>query len=237
MDIDAVRNMIGRGFRLGLYGHQHRNQAEPRHIYLPDRETMAVVSAGSLCAGPKDLPTGFYRQYNVIELVDDLQAARVHVRQMETAQVFSKAHLSSVGGRSYVDLTWETPKEIAARVATARQTPYARPVLQAERLVKAQKFDEAFSLLEPLAGALEGYGRTVLFDAARGAQRWDVVIKYGQTPQSIEELTTLVQAYEHTGQISHGRDALSRYATGLRMPDTIKRELEKRLEIREKQSK
>ena len=58
MDVEIVRGMIGRGFRLGLYGHQHRAQATPHQVWLPDRERMAVVSAGSLCAGPRDLPTG-----------------------------------------------------------------------------------------------------------------------------------------------------------------------------------
>ena len=60
MDPEIVRGMIGRGFRLGLYGHQHRTQITPHHIYLPERETMAVVSAGSICnrrrSGP--LPQG-----------------------------------------------------------------------------------------------------------------------------------------------------------------------------------
>jgi len=52
MDVEIVRGMIGRGFRLRLYGHQHKAQVTPHQIWLPDRERMAVVSAGSLCAGP-----------------------------------------------------------------------------------------------------------------------------------------------------------------------------------------
>ena len=38
MDIDIVRGMIGRGFRLGLYGHQHRPDATPIQIRLADRK-------------------------------------------------------------------------------------------------------------------------------------------------------------------------------------------------------
>jgi len=237
MDMDLVRNMIGRGFRLGLYGHQHRTQAEPRHIFLPDRNTMAVVGTGSLCAGPKELPTGFYRQYTVIELADDLQSARVHVRQMETAQLFSRAHLNSVGGRSYVDLEWEIPKEIAARLAATAPTPHAQVIIEAERSVKNQRFPDAVSLLEPLMVDLERYGRTVFFEAAVGAGRWDLIIKHGHSPQSIQELMNLVEAYDQTHQVQRGKEALALYGEALKMPEAMTKELQKRLAIREMQTK
>ena len=237
MDMDLVRNMIGRGFRLGLYGHQHRTQAEPRHIFLPDRNTMAVVGAGSLCAGPKELPTGFYRQYNIIELADNLQSARVHIRQMETAQLFSRAHLSSVGGRSYVDLECEIPGEIAARLAATRPTFQAQAILEAERFVKKERFPDAVSLLEPLIVGLERYGRMVFFEAAVGARRWDLVIKHGDPPQSIQELMSLIEAYDQTHQTLLGREALTRYGEALKMPEAMNNELQKRLAIREMQTK
>lgn len=198
---------------------------------------MAVVGAGSLCAGAKELPTGFYRQYTVIELADNLQSARVHVRQMETAQLFSRAHLSSVGGRSYVDLEWEIPKEIAARLAATKRTLHAQAILEAERSLKNQRFPDAISLLEPLIVDLERYGRMVFFEAAIGARRWDLVIKHGDPPQSIQELMSLVEAYDQTHQVPLGRDALTRYSEALKMPEPMNNELQKRLAIREMQTK
>lgn len=237
MDINLVRNMIGRGFRLGLYGHQHRSQAEPHHIFLPDTNTMAVVCAGSLCADPQEIPTGLYRQYNIIELADDLQSARIHVRQMETAQLFSQAHLSSVGGRSYVDLQWEKPQEIATRLMTATHKKHTQVILEAERLVKNKKFPNAVTLLEPLINVLPHYGRTVFFEAAVGARRWDIVIMHGEPPQSIDELTSLVEAYDQTHQLPLGREALTRYGPKLQMSEAMSRELNMRLNIREKQNK
>jgi len=55
MDSDLVRGMIGRGFRLGLYGHHHKAQIAAQQIHLPGQETMAAISAGSLCAGRYEL--------------------------------------------------------------------------------------------------------------------------------------------------------------------------------------
>ena len=76
MDVDIVRGMIGRSFRLGLYGHQHKTQVTPHAIWLPDREKMPVISAGSLWAGASDLPTGVHRQYNVLEIANDCRSIR-----------------------------------------------------------------------------------------------------------------------------------------------------------------
>ncbi|MEI8354630.1 MAG: metallophosphoesterase [Deltaproteobacteria bacterium] len=237
MNIDHVRNMIGRGFRLGLYGHQHRVSAEPRHILLPDRETMAVVSTGSLCAGPKELPSGTNRQYNIIELADDLQSARVHVRQMAIAQIFSQAHLNAVGGQSYVDLNWEMPGEIAAKLASDKRSHHNKVILEAERLLKSQKYSNAISILEPLMVSLEGYGRMIFFDAAVHARRWDLVIKFSQIPQSIQELINLVEACDQNFEIQAGREALLQYAVPLKMPEAMIEELQRRLNIRETQIK
>lgn len=58
MDIDIVRQMMSGGIRLGLHGHQHHAQVAPQYVRLPDRQTMVLVSAGSLCAGHHDLPLG-----------------------------------------------------------------------------------------------------------------------------------------------------------------------------------
>ena len=60
---------------------------------------MAVISAGSLCAGPKELPTGVNRQYNVLEISDDSSSVRVHVREMAIGTVFAPARRPEFGGQ------------------------------------------------------------------------------------------------------------------------------------------
>ena len=119
MDIDIVRGMIGRGFRLGLYGHHHRGEAVPLQIHLAGRETMAVISAGSLCAGARELPTGSYRGYNIIEISDNMRQARVHMREMSVANLFCPSRRAAFGGLSWVDLQWEPPCSTLARLLRA----------------------------------------------------------------------------------------------------------------------
>jgi len=109
LDPVTVAEMIGKGFRLGLHGHQHRATATHRYVRLPDEERMAVISAGSLCAGGPELPTGVNRQYNVIQIADDFHSARVHIREMVTGTVFAPARRTEFGLHTYVDLEWEAP--------------------------------------------------------------------------------------------------------------------------------
>ncbi|MCY4171780.1 MAG: metallophosphoesterase [Bacteroidetes bacterium] len=102
MNVNIVHGLIGRGFRLGLHGHQHKSHVNAQEIRLPDQERMAVVSAGSLCASSYELPVGIPRQYNIIEIADDFCSVRTHVRSMSVANLFSKAHLPDFGGASFL---------------------------------------------------------------------------------------------------------------------------------------
>jgi hypothetical protein len=117
MDVEIVRGMIGRGFRLGLYGHQHKAQVAPHQVWMPDQERMAVISAGSLCAGASDLPTGTFRQYNVLEIAEDFKSVRVHVRSMSVANLFSRSQLPDFGGASFADLDWKPPQNVVGALS------------------------------------------------------------------------------------------------------------------------
>lgn len=231
MDTDQVRNMVGYGFRLGLHGHQHRHQVLPMHVDLPDREIMAIVSAGSLCAGPKELPTGFFRQYNIIEIADDLRAARVHVRQMETAHLFSGCHMTSAGGRTFHDISWsEPPPGLPAQTNSAE--PPARLVIHAEHALRTGDPASASRALLAWMPELRGFARSVFVRACVEAAQWDVIVaKLGQ-PQSVEDLMALVEACDRQRLIAKGLEALQCHSDAVSMPAAQKIELERRLKIR-----
>ena len=139
MDVSTVYTLIGRGFRLGLHGHQHRGQATNRYIHLPKQEPMAVVSAGSLCAGPSDLPTGVNRQYNIIEISDDCAEVRVHVREMVVATVFAPARRAEFGGESFIDMKLGRP---LPPILPERARQDAR-IIESEKLLAAGEPREA----------------------------------------------------------------------------------------------
>lgn len=106
MDPDTVRLLIDKGFRLGLHGHRHRADVSPITLETSDTQTMVVVSAGSLCAGDRDLPTGHNREYNIVTIDDDFAGAEMHVREMQIRGVFGPGRLTALGGKNRVKMKW-----------------------------------------------------------------------------------------------------------------------------------
>jgi 3',5'-cyclic AMP phosphodiesterase CpdA len=228
MDVEQVQNMVGYGFRLGLHGHQHKHQVTPMQVHLPDTETMLVVSAGSLCAGPNDLPTGFYRQYNIIEVADDLRSARVHVRQMETAHLFSGCHLTMAGGKTYIDIHWSPP--VTGPIVRGRDDGVSpQVILDAERMAAAGNNTDAAERLVQWMPGLSGYGRTVFVQACVRACKWDWIIEKMGEPQSIDDLIALVEACDRRRLPVIALTALQAHGDKLEMPASQRRELEQRV--------
>ena len=233
MDIDIVRGMIGRGFRLGLYGHQHRPDATPIQIRLADRETMALVGAGSLCAGASEIPTGAMRGYNIIEISDDLRSARVHFREMSVANLFCAARRSALGGASYVDLTWEPPPDLAGRPVDSRVHRLAAALAKGESELKAGNPAACRELLEPIASELPNFGRLLLLEAARRTDDSALAIALLSPPRTIGELVELAETRIRKRDYGTAFKDLHRHGTNLGMTDSHVRELRARISAAE----
>jgi hypothetical protein len=195
MDVDVVHALIGKGFRLGLHGHQHRAEASTRYIHLPGQVPMALVSAGSLCAGQGDLPRGVNRQYNVVEIDDDFATVRVHVREMTVSTVFAPAMRAEFGGRSFIDLNLsvDPTRALATRVARV-----GAAVADAEHAAAAGRFVEAAARLASLRPAAGSYPRALLVKTVRDGQLWEQATDLIGQPADADELALLVQAYAET---------------------------------------
>ena len=231
MDVETVRAMIGRGFRLGLYGHQHRAQAAPHQVHLPDRETMAVVSAGSLCAGAEELPPGQHRQYNVVEVADDFRSARVHVRTMTAGNLFGRTPLMSFGGKSYAGLEWELPPDLGGRRATAAVARVRAAVQNAEAQLRGGDAVGCIQTLRAHRPRLDDYGRRLLLEAATASLDWQFVLELTEPPTSIQDLVTRVSAFVATGDREGGLAALENFARALNLDAATERELPARVDL------
>ncbi|MCY4284746.1 MAG: metallophosphoesterase [Thiotrichales bacterium] len=234
MDRDVVRGMIGRGFRLGLHGHQHKAQATAQEIRLPDRIRMAVIGAGSLCAGADDLPVGTHRQYNILEIAEDFCSVRTHVRAMSVANLFSGSPLAEFGGATYFDVSWEPPLNAVGRVVGMEAKRRGALVEEAEGAVKAGDAARAVAVLKSL-GALEpgSYERQLCLSAAVDAQDWLSIVETTDPPTSIEELVQRFDAYYRLSDRSGAIDALNQFSQGLRLPEAVESELRARANVQE----
>ena len=225
MDIDIIRGMIGRGFRLGLYGHQHRPDTTPVQIRLADSETMALVSAGSLCAGASEMPTGAMRGYNVIEINEDLRSARVHFREMSVANLFCAARRSSLGGASFVDLTWDPPPDLAGRPTDLDAQRLAAAMAKGESELKAGNPGACKELLKPIAAELPEFGRLLLLEASRMTDDLALLLELLSPPRTIGELVELTEICIRKRDHGNAIVALELYGTNLGITDSHLREL------------
>jgi hypothetical protein len=225
MSVSTVHRMIGKGFRLGLHGHQHHAAAANRYVYLPEEERMAVVSAGSLCAGASGLPVGVNRQYNLIEIADDLQSARIHVREMAVATNFAPARRPDMGFSTFAELSWALPAGSGQRRAEHEQ----RLILDAERAIAEQRYGDAEQTLERVTRPLVGYARSLMVVALSEQAAWDRLAEELAEPQSIEELVLGVGALLRSRAHEQAERYLEANRERLEFPEANVLELEGRI--------
>lgn len=229
MDVDIVRGMIGRGFRLGLYGHQHKTQVVPHQVWLPDRERMAVISAGSLCAGVNDLPIGIHRQYNILEIANDFRSVRVHVRAMTVTNLFSRGQLMDFGGVSFAELDWDPPRNAVGSELNTQAQRTRATIDEAEKAAKTGNPARAVELLGMLELRPESYERQLFLTAATDVEDWLAIVKETDPPFTIEELIQRFEAYNRLGESANAINALDHFSRQLQLPEPIEAELRDRV--------
>lgn len=209
MDVDIVRQMMGGGIRLGLHGHQHFAQVTPEYVRLPDSQIMAVVSAGSLCAGHRELPTGSNRQYNLVVISDDMLSARVHIRGRTVGGLFGRLPLQALGGLSYCDVGWNSvPPEVGG--ARTRKDRVDALVIEAEASFRQNNFMRAVQTLRPVRDRLDILGRGLLIQSAIGLNDWTNAIDFANPPRTIEEAVWLVTAFARSHRYADARRTVAR---------------------------
>ena len=192
MDDRVVHRLIDAGFVLGLHGHQHRADAAPYELRLPNMSSMCVVSAGSLCVGDAEIPTGENRQFNLVDVRPYEKSVTIHVRQMSGGGLFARANKMEFGGNPY--LTLELP------VALSRPTnPGSVSRLVDEAIAEIAKggHERAIDLLDRAErrGATDDLTRIPRLESYVGCGNTDAVVELiGGDPRSADEVAQLVAA-------------------------------------------
>ena len=232
MDVAAVHEMIGVGFRLGMHGHQHYAQTAVQYLHQP-HAALAVVGAGSLCAGGTELPRGIDRQYNIVAVNDDYNGARVHVREMGAGNQFTRTHRGGFGVDGMVTLRWTLPADQMGRPIDLSSKADAEAVDAAEAAIRAGDGDGALRVLERTERSRPSYARRLFLKAAQMMDRLDLVVAATANPEDAGELVLLVGALERRNEIGPARVALERHADRVGLAAHVRRDLEERLDVRE----
>ena len=232
MDVAAVHEMIGVGFRLGMHGHQHHAQTAVQYLHQPDA-ALAVVGAGSLCAGGTELPRGIDRQYNVVAIDDEYDRARVHVREMGAGNQFTRTHRSGFGVDGAVVLRWTLPADLMGRPIDLSSKADAEAIDAAEAAIRAGDGEGALLALERTDGLRSSYARRLFLKAAEMLGRLDLVVAATSNPENAGDLVLLVDALEKRNEVGRARAALERHADRVGLAVHVRRGLEERLDVRE----
>lgn len=84
MSHSTLQSFIADDIKIGFHGHQHKSEIIRMENNIIDNNMMIIVSAGSICAAPHELPTGHKQQFNVVELTrKDEQKIEVTIHSRE----------------------------------------------------------------------------------------------------------------------------------------------------------
>ena len=228
LDASRVQQMVGSGFQLGLHGHQHVSATLTQSVHLNESLSMAVIGAGSLCAGSRELPRGVDRQYNLIVVDDDFCKARVHVREMAGGNQFTgKRDGPFLGG--YVEIKWQLPTNIAGQKDSAQGANEQRAILEAEDAFRGGRLRDAEIALDGVDVSSPSHARRLLVEILRHQENWERLAGTLRDPNNVEEVVTLVMALVECDQLTEAQGRLDG-ATGV--DAAMRSELQGRIDLK-----
>ena len=222
MDRHVIHRLIDFGFSIGLHGHQHYPGAAPYELHLPNRTSMAVVGAGSLAVGDRQLPPGERRQFNIVDIDAAEKTITVHVREMSSEGVFTGSYRSDLGGKT--SITLDLPVSDAGRPG-----PTATQLLdEAMTAARSEQFERAWELLPRIIDSSHSHAkRQVTIEVLHGLGCHDELLRLLNPPQNADEavraISVLVEAerYDDATAILHAASNLLDAATNKALADQI----------------
>ena len=191
MDGSVLKNFIDSKISIGFHGHQHRMEAIHEYSDIVEQKSLIIFSAGTLCGGPDELPTGINRQYNIIEFERNVYDSKIHA----TLHVREKSESSSFNNPIWI------PGRIASRNASSYSFEFEDPrnidittrFLDIETLINEKHFDAAKSKLI-MMDIENGFVRGFLLECINETEDHDLAIQKFAHPRSIKEAITVLNA-------------------------------------------
>jgi hypothetical protein len=152
LDAEFIQLLIDAGVSLGFHGHQHSPDCfDERYRIGPSPRKMTVISAGTLCAEPRNLKPGVPRSYNIVELDLAVWTGRVHQRQMVNTlfplPVWGPGHFNSTNNSFF---EFDLCKPLTIRPP---QLDVQLLLDRADTLVGTARWSEALDILDGIRDA------------------------------------------------------------------------------------
>lgn len=191
MDSSRLKNFIDSGIVVGLHGHQHKTELIHEYNDVVEQKSILVFSAGTLCGGHNELPTGNNRQYNLIEIEsipeNDNIEITLHVREKTESSSFENPIWTA--GR----IDSKNVSHYTLKIEKPKMADFTTVLIEIERLMNDQKYDEAkVSLLR--LNINDEFVRRFLVQCIIQTEDHALAIKVLSNPQTDEETITVLNA-------------------------------------------
>ncbi len=187
MDDSFLNYLIAHDVKICFHGHQHRQEILREENNIIDGKMMLVLSAGSLCAGPTELPAGYNRQYNLLEM-NRIDADKIQLKlnsRIKTPEssfdnpVWDKGLFSSTATEFMVEITH--PKPIIPNLGKAEKLIGIKDHSAAVIILKQH------DLSDPLV-------RKLLLECYDNLEEYTLIISDFSEPQSNDEAILLMNS-------------------------------------------
>ena len=168
---------------------------------------MAVVSAGSLCAGARELPRGVNRQYNLIVIEDDFLHGRVHVREMGEGEQFTRKR-NGAFLEGFVEISWQPPTDMMGRRFDSQADNARRSTITAEAALRDGRPQDAAQMLGNMDFSSVPYARKLMIDALVALRDWPRLSDILQTPRTVEETVIFISALIESNRLDESQARL-----------------------------
>ena len=212
MDGHVVHRLIDFGFSLGLHGHHHYADAAPYELRLPNLTSMAVVGAGSLAVGDRELPMGEQRQFNIIVVDPDNESVTIHVRAMSPAGVFTKSYRDDFGGNASITLP------LPHSPARPKGPSIIRKLDEAMEAATLGQYERALELLPADCTDYAHVQRHIKSEALEGLGRLEELLKFLDPPQNQDEAIKVIHLLLDNGRFDEASERLQSMSTLLSQP-------------------
>lgn len=192
VDADFLQSLIDGGFSVGLHGHQHRPQILEHRFSADRRKSIAVISAGTLCGGPRTLPPGRRRAYNLITINLEKRLGSLAVREMRNegfgSPVWGEAYMADFSGTS-IDFDLGPKKMKSSNLNIADE---------AARLIRTGNWDAVYLMIQPNIN--DPWIRRVIVEELMNVKHWHAIKSFCTPPKSNIEIIAALEALYELGE-------------------------------------
>jgi hypothetical protein len=196
-------------------------------LKLPTAEEMALISAGSLCVGPRELPPGVHRQYSVLDLQPSRNVVRVHIREAIGPLIYAESKRIELGNKDSVELSWTTTS-----TSRPRMTEETEMLDEAFRAYAEKDLEKAAQILAGLSVG-SGPGRALKIQVLTDLERRSELIDLLQEPRSADELMVLIEAVCGVRSYQRARDVLREGSERFGLSPDISAQIEAKIDVAE----